>query len=94
MEEEVGLIIKPDQLIFLQNGRNEAFKHLIMVFGVKFDGSLKALKFNDGEITEVKWIDLKVAWQEKIENPEKWGGGCPPEAQEKIKELLGKHLIP
>ena len=88
MDEEIGLHIEDDGLHFIIKGTHAASKHFFESYVYLFLGDVADLTFNDGEITEVQWMDMDTYWQEKERHPEQWCNSCGPENQEKIKQFL------
>ena len=89
IEEEIGLKINSKDLHLIDQGKNDEWKHLYKSYAMLFDKPLDILRFKDGEITEVKWLDFdKYNDLRKIEN-DKWCNGCNPDNQRKIKQLVG-----
>ncbi|MDD2486814.1 MAG: NUDIX domain-containing protein [Candidatus Gracilibacteria bacterium] len=66
LREEIGLDIKPEELIFVYSSKYEPARHFTNVYAVKWNGNIRDLKFNDNEVEEVKFMNLKEL-EEKIE---------------------------
>jgi len=88
LAEESGIKMTEHDFFYLGETKNLEYKHIARVYCCLFDGDIKNLSFFDGEITEVKWMNMEEAWNEKLHNPEKWATGCPPERKKQIKEWL------
>lgn len=58
LTEELGLNIKAEQLIPLYVRKSESQKHFAQVYLVKWQGNSGELRFNDGEVAQVKWYNL------------------------------------
>jgi isopentenyldiphosphate isomerase len=89
---ESGIKKEEKNIFFLEEYKNAEHKHIGKQFVCLFEGNISNLHFFDGEITEVKWMDMKIPWQEKLKNPEKWASVCSPERQEKIKEWFKNYV--
>jgi|SRR3989338_9719096 len=88
MEEEVGFMLDPGKLVLIQTGKHEPSKHFFESYAYPFDGTVSDLKFQDGEITEAKWMTMEEYNKQKEEHPEMWCNGCNPENQEKIWKMF------
>lgn len=74
--EEVSLQADPAKLIRgkirkIDQFPNREFAH---VFYYEFSGDISSLKFDDGEIQEVKWMKSSEILKSKEENPTIWSG--------------------
>jgi isopentenyldiphosphate isomerase len=92
LKEESGIEASLNELIYIDDYKSLENKHFGKAFTYILEGGLENINFTDGEVTEVKWIDMAKAWQEKLENPENWVATCPPQRQEKIKKVLKEKL--
>ncbi len=88
LEEEIGLKVLPEDLFFLDTRKSQTSKHFVWLYALLFDGKKSDIKFNDGEITEVKWWDMLEALQEGQKNSANWAGLCYLETQDKITQWL------
>jgi len=75
--EEVGLQLEQSNLIQGEvykkdHHPNREFTHS---FYYRFDGDINTLKFNDGEVQEIKWMKSKDIMKSMTEEPEIWSGG-------------------
>jgi len=86
LDEEVGLQVDEARLYLIDKGKNESSKHFYESYMYPFNGEVTDLNFNDGEITEVKWLSMEDYWQQKTTNPDNWCNNCSPGSQEKIKQ--------
>lgn len=92
LDEEAGIQIQEKDLHAIGGLRkHEASKHFGQLYACLFTGLLEDLRFNDGEITQVKWMSMEDFWKEFNENNEHWVSGCSLEDQEKIKQWLKTH---
>ena len=58
LNEELGLDIKIEDLTPIRNGKDEDVKHFGQVYLVKWNGNVSDLHFNDGEVEQVKWMEV------------------------------------
>jgi|GEM_PF-4987320 len=56
LKEELGIEVKLEDLQYLCQRKNSLHKHFGDVFVIRWNGKIRDLSFNDGEIKEVKWI--------------------------------------
>lgn len=92
LDEEVGLQIKDSRLCLIEKGAQAPSRHFYESYAYLFEDNIIDLKFNDGEITEVKWIDMKKYWELKQLCPDSWCNSCDPEKQRKIQRCV-KNII-
>lgn len=88
LDEEIGLRIDANKLHLIEKGKYEPSKHFFESYAYSFTGNASELKFNDGEITEVKWLNFDEYNLLRKSEPESWCNGCSLENQTKIKELI------
>lgn len=68
LEEEIGLKIGENDLNFIETRKSiTTHRHFVYVYVLNWDGDIKDLSFNDGEISEVKWMDF-CAVEDMVEN--------------------------
>lgn len=75
--EEVGLELEQSSLIQGEvykrdHNPNREFTHS---FYYRFDGDIATLKFNDGEVQKIKWMESEDIIKSMTEEPEIWSGG-------------------
>jgi isopentenyldiphosphate isomerase len=58
LTEELGVNITTEQLIPLYIRKSESQKHFAQVYLVEWQGDPSELRFNDGEVAQVKWYNL------------------------------------
>lgn len=58
LAEEIGLKVDPKDLIPVYIKKSDEARHFGQVYLLKWNSELKDLKFNDGEVQQVKWISL------------------------------------
>lgn len=77
LHDEVGLTLEPSNLIRGEIYKNNKYpnREFVNVFYYKFDGKVSLLKFNDGEVQEVKWMKSSQILKSMMEKPEIWSGG-------------------
>ena len=88
VKEEVGLKLLASQLalgpIFKRNnGANCEFTH---AYFYNYKGNLTDLHFNDGEVQEIKWMDINAILTSIQTNSEEWAPGL--EKFKKIRAIL------
>jgi ADP-ribose pyrophosphatase YjhB (NUDIX family) len=59
VREEIGLEIPYDELIHLGQGINSENKHHAGMFLYRWNGTSSDLHFNDGEVEQVQWMEIK-----------------------------------
>jgi isopentenyldiphosphate isomerase len=74
LQEEIGMEIDPTKLIEGEwRKRNIAPNcEFTKIFFFEFNGNVEDLKFNDGEVQEVKWMSVQEVKSSMAKNPEKW----------------------
>ncbi|MFA5999947.1 MAG: NUDIX domain-containing protein [Candidatus Paceibacterota bacterium] len=75
--EEVGLKLDQNNLIKgeiykMDNYPNREFTY---TFYYRFIGEISALKFNDGEVQEIKWMKVSNIMESMTNEPKIWSGG-------------------
>ncbi|MCL5666224.1 MAG: NUDIX domain-containing protein [Patescibacteria group bacterium] len=88
LSEEAGIKAGADNLHFLMQADYPHSMHCARLFAYLFDGDLKDIHCDDGEISEVKWRDMGQFWREENRLGNIGTSACPPEVQEKIKVWL------
>lgn len=57
LEEEAGLKVADKDLKYIETRKSHSqHKHFIITYVLFWNGKLEDIKFNDGEISEVKWM--------------------------------------
>ena len=92
LHDEIGLNIEPSKLIRgelykYSDGTNQEFT---AAYYYQFTGSDDVLKFNDGEVQEVRWMDKNAIEQSLRSEPQKWTTSL--EEVEKVMKVLTKKL--
>lgn len=74
VKDEIGLDIEYDKLIEGDWRKRDKFpnREFTKVYFLEFRGDLSDLKFNDGEVQEVKWMNVKEIKNLMAGDPEKW----------------------
>lgn len=77
LSEEIGLELEQSNLIQGEvykkdNYPNREFAHS---FYYRFDGDISSLKFNDGEVQEIKWMKISDILESMENNSSIWSGG-------------------
>lgn len=70
-EEELGLKLDSKKLRFWKKIKSIERKQFEYLFWAVWEGNITSLKFNDGEVEEVKWFDIDIVLQNLEKNP-KW----------------------
>ena len=74
-KEELGITISPDMLIKLGEVRyisqQRKNKELLSIFVIK-SNNFRDFKFTDGEVSEVKWIEIDELYNNIINNPQEY----------------------
>jgi isopentenyl-diphosphate Delta-isomerase len=76
IEEEIGIKVSSKQLIDGYWRKHDKFpnKEFSKIFFLEYNDDLDNLKFNDGEVQEVKWMSVKEIKNSIKSNPGKWAG--------------------
>ncbi len=76
LKEEIGININLDQLVGGYWRKRDKFpnREFTKTYYFEYDGKLEDLKFNDGEVQEVKWMSVENIKNSMVNNPEKWSG--------------------
>lgn len=92
LKEEVGLSIDPDNLYLIDKGKAAHSDHLHFYesYAYLYNGLVKDLVFEDGEIVSAKWLSLEQYNQERSSSPQDWCNGCNEENQKRIRLWLSK----
>ena len=94
LQEETGIAATESELflidkgLYLKEGNNKFYENFAFLYN---QGTLDLTK-SDGEVTEVRWMNMKDYWQEQEANPDKWCHKCRPEDQEKIMNWLKQKI--
>lgn len=92
--EETGLKADPSKVIKGRVYKKDFFpnREFSNVFYYEFSGNLSELKFNDGEVQEVKWLKSSEIISSMEENPTIWSASKKGflEILEGLKEKIGK----
>jgi len=88
LNEEIGLSVELEKLHLIDKGKDQSVKHFYESYAYLFSGKLENLKFNDGEVSEVKWMTIEDYWNDKQNHPEKWCNNLNPENQVKVRKYL------
>ena len=74
--EEVGLDIEKSNLIQGEVYKRDHYpnREFTHSFYYRFDGDINALKFNDGEVQEIKWMKSEDIIKSMTKEPKIWSG--------------------
>lgn len=77
LAEEIGLDIKSGQLIEGEWRESDKFpnREFSKIFFLEYDGNLSDLKFNDGEVQEIRWMSIQDIKNAIADKPERWAAG-------------------
>jgi len=92
MQEEIGLEIdNPKDLIEMEWTKGGIFPNVefIKIHFLRYNGEIEDLKFNDGEVQDVKWMTMQEIKESAKENPEDWNSSHE-NFEEKITFLMEK----
>jgi len=91
--EEVGLELEKDSLIQGEVYKRDKYpnREFTHSFYYRFDGNITTLKFNDGEVQEIKWMKVTDILESMEKNPDIWSGGMTGLNQ--VWEVLKSKLI-
>lgn len=74
LKEEIGLDVNNNKLIEGAWRKRDKFPdcQFSKVYYLKYDGDSADLKFNDGEVQEVRWMSIRDIKDSMQKNPEGW----------------------
>jgi isopentenyldiphosphate isomerase len=78
LEEEIGLDAGRHDVIEGYWRKRDKFpnREFTMKYFLEYDGDPDDLKFNDGEVQEVKWMDAQEILESMNKNPNQWSGSA------------------
>lgn len=90
LQEEVGIKPNPKKLTVGPIHKREKFPNneFTSVYFYEFDGDINSLSFDDGEVQEVKWMNVEDVLKSIIDNQELWSSR--PIGFTEIKNLLNQ----
>jgi len=59
LREELGLSPRVEELEMLGSHKNSEHKHHGQLYVYRWNGQVRELRFNDGEVEQVKWVSLE-----------------------------------
>ncbi len=76
LKDEIGLQTEPSRLLQGETYKRDKFpnREFTLVYYYEFDGDTSELKFNDGEVQEVKWMSTQDIVNSMQQEPDKWAG--------------------
>ncbi|OHB23204.1 MAG: hypothetical protein A2939_02195, partial [Parcubacteria group bacterium RIFCSPLOWO2_01_FULL_48_18] len=76
LQDEVSLILEPSNLIQGETYKRDKYpnREFTNAYYYKFEGEVSLLKFNDGEVQEVKWMKSSTILESMSKEPEIWSG--------------------
>jgi isopentenyldiphosphate isomerase len=74
LKEEIGIEIGNSRLIEGNWNKRDKFpnREFTKKYFLEFNGNVDDLKFNDGEVQEVKWMSIEEIKNSMIETPAEW----------------------
>lgn len=77
IKDEIGLELKPDKFIRGETQKADKFpnREFVSIFYYNYIDELDKLKFDDGEVQEVKWMSSDNIIKSMQEEPKNWSGG-------------------
>lgn len=77
IKDEIGLTLKPSDFFQGEIQKSDKFpnREFVSVFYYNYNDSLDKLKFDDGEVQEVKWMSAENVLKSMKEKPKDWSGG-------------------
>ena len=88
VEEEIGLKVDMERLIYISESQYEPAKHISKAYLLIFDSDKDKIVFNDGEISEIKWLDLDTYNSLVSKNPDEWCSTLNQKKQDLIAGIL------
>jgi len=75
--EEIGLYLEQSNLVQGEVYKRDHYpnREFTYSFYYRFDGNIATLKFNDGEVQEIKWMKSEDIIKSITQEPGKWAGG-------------------
>lgn len=76
IKDEIGLELKPENFIKGETQKSDKFpnREFVSVFYYNYIDGLEKLKFDDGEVQEVKWMSSEDVIGSMNEGPSDWSG--------------------
>lgn len=92
LKEEVGITPEPNNLTAGPTHKREKFPNneFTSVYFYKFEGATESLSFKDGEVQEVKWMNVNKILESIVDDPEQWSSRLTGFME--IKNLLADNL--
>ena len=77
IKDEIGLTLKPNDFIQGETQKSDKFpnREFVSVFYYNYIDELDKLKFDDGEVQEVKWMSAENILKSMEKGPKNWSGG-------------------
>lgn len=76
LQDEIGLTADPANLISGGVGKSDQFpnREFVNTFYYNFKNDISTLKFNDGEVQEIKWLSSSEILKSMADKPNIWTG--------------------
>lgn len=88
LREEIGLHIDVNELHAINEKKDEGPKHFSKRFVLHFDGDITNLKFVDGEITAIRWMNFDEYEIEYDMYSDTWCNRISKEDWEQVKSVF------
>lgn len=88
LAEEIGFQVLKKDLTLLNKGRDDIHLSFYEDYALLYSSEKHKLQFNDGEVSEVKWMTMSEYNIERGSYPEKWCNNASQEDQELLKKWL------
>lgn len=92
LREEAGVTVQEEDLFLIEASKKPEEKVFADRFAVLFNEPTIDLTKTDGEVSEVRWMDIDDYWSEQEKYPDMWCNHCRPHHQKLIREWLANKL--
>jgi isopentenyldiphosphate isomerase len=84
LDEELGLALNDGKLISIREEKGEPWKHITAMFAFFWDGEVGDINAKDGEVDEVKWMNIDECVTENNTHSEQWCNNITYEIYQEI----------
>ncbi len=88
LREEAGINISEEDLFLIEAITKPEEKVFVERYVILFNEPTIDLTKTDGEVSEVRWMNMEDHWREQAEHPDVWCCLCKPHHQELIHQWL------
>lgn len=88
LKEEAGISAREEDLFLIEDVKKPEEKVFAERFALLYNDPTVNLIGTDGEVTEVRWMDIDDYWSEQEKYPNMWCNHCRPHHQKLIREWL------